>query len=153
MQICELHFDDFSLYFLQSLSPEERATLPPPDSRLSNEWMKKSWRPVLELTHNHGTEKNKDFKYHDSNTEPKVRVLAMVIDLGFPPRISQIKLMETSAFFLFAVVTLVFPDTRVLLIRTVEGKMQLRCVLSWRESTCIHFQANNTVTDWASAAF
>lgn len=73
IQICELHFDDFSLYFLQSLSSEEVASLPAPDSPLAYTNMKRSWAPVLELTHNHGTEKDPEFAYHDGNTGPKVR--------------------------------------------------------------------------------
>lgn len=35
--------------------------------------MKQAWAPVLELTHNHGTENDAQFAYHDSNTEPKVQ--------------------------------------------------------------------------------
>lgn len=34
--------------------------------------MGKSWEPVLELTHNHGTESDPTFSYHDGNTDPKV---------------------------------------------------------------------------------
>ncbi|CAN0074780.1 unnamed protein product [Discosporangium mesarthrocarpum] len=70
-KVCEKHFSDFSLYFLQSLTPEERATLPPPQSAEAYARMGCSWAPVLELTHNHGTEDNPDFKYHDGNSDPE----------------------------------------------------------------------------------
>lgn len=72
-QVCELHFDDFSLYFLQSLSPEEISALPAPDSPSAYERMGKSWAPVIELTHNHGTEKDPEFSYHSGNTKPEVK--------------------------------------------------------------------------------
>ncbi|CAM9360092.1 unnamed protein product, partial [Choristocarpus tenellus] len=68
--VCEKHFSDFSLYFLQSLSPEERATWPLPASTEAYEQMTCSFAPVLELTHNHGTENQPDFMYHDGNSEP-----------------------------------------------------------------------------------
>lgn len=32
---------------------------------------KRSWSPVLELTHNHGTEKDISFSYHNGNTNPR----------------------------------------------------------------------------------
>ncbi|CAD2091357.1 glyoxalase I, putative [Plasmodium vinckei brucechwatti] len=32
---------------------------------------KSSWEPVLELTHNHGTENEENFAYHNGNTEPR----------------------------------------------------------------------------------
>lgn len=72
LKVCELHFDSFSLYFLQSLSPEEISLLPAPDSPSAYKRMGQSWSPVLELTHNHGTEKDSEFSYHGGNTEPKV---------------------------------------------------------------------------------
>lgn len=72
--MCELHFESFSLYFLQSLSSEEISSLPAPDSPSAYERMGRSWAPVLELTHNHGTESDAAFSYHDGNTEPKVRM-------------------------------------------------------------------------------
>jgi len=52
---------DFSLYFLASLGDAE------------NELEKYNglWQPVLELTHNHGTENKDDFSYHNGNTDPK----------------------------------------------------------------------------------
>ena len=52
--IRESPHSDFTNYFL-SHSPEgSDATM--------------EYNPVLELTHNHGTENNQDFKYHDGNT-------------------------------------------------------------------------------------
>lgn len=35
------------------------------------EFVKKLWRPVLELTHNHGTENDVAFKYHNGNDPPQ----------------------------------------------------------------------------------
>ena len=72
MQVCELHFDSFSLYFLQSLTLEEISALPAPDSSEAYSRMGRSWAPVLELTHNHGTESDPSFSYHNGNTEPQV---------------------------------------------------------------------------------
>lgn len=73
-QVCELHFDSFNLYFLQSLSSEELSELPAPDSPDAYSRMGRSWKPVLELTHNHGTENDPSFSHHNGNTEPKVYV-------------------------------------------------------------------------------
>eukprot|EP01083_Nonionella_stella_P284857 969719_1 len=67
--VSEMHFEKgkFSLFFLSSfvdnsididnLNDEER-----------KEIVKKQWGPVLELTHNHGTEKDDKFNYHDGRT-------------------------------------------------------------------------------------
>lgn len=35
------------------------------------EHFKRQWHPVLELTHNHGTENDANFSYHNGNTEPR----------------------------------------------------------------------------------
>lgn len=48
-------YGDFSLYFLGSV-PEGATDLPP-------------GRPVLELTHNHGTENDSDFQYNSGNED------------------------------------------------------------------------------------
>ncbi|GAB5357993.1 hypothetical protein AAMO2058_000421100 [Amorphochlora amoebiformis] len=53
----EKHFNDFSLYFLATLP--KGATEPDPS------------QPVLELTHNHGTETNPEFSYSNGNENGK----------------------------------------------------------------------------------
>ena len=58
----------FSLYFLAYLSEEEKARLT--DSN-GGEVIRNMFRPVLELTHNHGTESNADFAYHNGNDTDK----------------------------------------------------------------------------------
>jgi len=72
-RLTELHFDkakgDFSLYFLGNIT----------DTCTKDKNFKKGglatttqvmWEPALELTHNHGTESDKDFKYHNGIDEP-----------------------------------------------------------------------------------
>ena len=54
----ERHFDDFSLYFLGSNVPED-----------FDGDCKKLFNPILELTHNHGTETQDDFKHYNGNEE------------------------------------------------------------------------------------
>uniref|UniRef100_A0A8C9GH18 Lactoylglutathione lyase n=1 Tax=Piliocolobus tephrosceles TaxID=591936 RepID=A0A8C9GH18_9PRIM len=74
------HNNDFSLYFLKS----EYVNNTKNDkiynfNELKNGYQsdenykqfKSSWEPVLELTHNHGTEKDENFTYHNGNTEPR----------------------------------------------------------------------------------
>eukprot|EP00467_Chlorarachnion_reptans_P002558 CAMPEP_0114538660 /NCGR_PEP_ID=MMETSP0109-20121206/30263_1 /TAXON_ID=29199 /ORGANISM="Chlorarachnion reptans, Strain CCCM449" /LENGTH=300 /DNA_ID=CAMNT_0001722697 /DNA_START=288 /DNA_END=1191 /DNA_ORIENTATION=- len=51
----EKHFNDFSLYFLATVEPGET------EEMLGN--------PILELTHNHGTELDPDFKHFTGNEE------------------------------------------------------------------------------------
>lgn len=53
----EKHFDDFSLYFLGSSTISLDADL------------KTMFHPVLELTHNHGTEKDDKFQHYNGNEE------------------------------------------------------------------------------------
>eukprot|EP01125_Pyxidicula_operculata_P009078 TRINITY_DN2_c0_g1_i1.p1 TRINITY_DN2_c0_g1~~TRINITY_DN2_c0_g1_i1.p1 ORF type:complete len:331 (-),score=78.16 TRINITY_DN2_c0_g1_i1:131-1123(-) len=67
----ETHFPDakFSLYFFASLP--QGTTVPDPTSQEGYDYVKKLWNPVLELTHNHGTESDTNFKYHSGNEEPK----------------------------------------------------------------------------------
>eukprot|EP00922_Rhytidocystis_sp_ex-Travisia-forbesii_P012912 GHVS01019397.1.p1 GENE.GHVS01019397.1~~GHVS01019397.1.p1 ORF type:complete len:378 (-),score=67.46 GHVS01019397.1:356-1489(-) len=94
------HFSDFSLYFFASLPKDVLNLVPNPyaaaeedDGDSSHEplglpqdlpaslrknsppecaeFMKTLWRPVLELTHNHGTERKEGFCYHDGNKEPQ----------------------------------------------------------------------------------
>lgn len=61
-----VHFSDFSLYFLATLSEEERASVPT-DPEEAAAFIKGLHNPVLELTHNHGTESNPDFTYYSGN--------------------------------------------------------------------------------------
>jgi lactoylglutathione lyase len=55
--LTEKHFDDFSLYFLGSLVVPDDAVV------------KDMFQPVLELTHNHGTETNDEFKLRNGNED------------------------------------------------------------------------------------
>jgi len=59
----EKQFSDFSLFFLATIP---KGVTPP----AFNEY-NKLWCQVLELTHNHGTESNASFSYHNGNDEPK----------------------------------------------------------------------------------
>ena len=52
----------FSLYFLAHMPAEEAEQLPPADSAEAGDAIRHMFRPVLELTHNHGTETNEAFK-------------------------------------------------------------------------------------------
>lgn len=56
----------FSLYFLALV---DRKAIPADDAE-RHQWMK-SIPGVLELTHNHGTENDPEFAYHDGNTDPR----------------------------------------------------------------------------------
>jgi lactoylglutathione lyase len=55
--LTERHFDSFSLYFLGSSNAPDDAS------------PKDLFQPVLELTHNHGTENDESFKYFTGNEE------------------------------------------------------------------------------------
>ncbi|MFK8331476.1 lactoylglutathione lyase [Pseudomonas sp. BJa5] len=57
---------EFSLYFLALV---DKAQVPA-DAAQRTEWMK-SIPGILELTHNHGTENQADFAYHNGNTDPR----------------------------------------------------------------------------------
>eukprot|EP00922_Rhytidocystis_sp_ex-Travisia-forbesii_P041923 GHVS01062625.1.p1 GENE.GHVS01062625.1~~GHVS01062625.1.p1 ORF type:complete len:251 (+),score=49.45 GHVS01062625.1:319-1071(+) len=48
--------------------PEDLRENSPPECA---DFVKSLWRPVLELTHNHGTEKKDDFSYHNGNSDPQ----------------------------------------------------------------------------------
>ena len=65
----ENHFDSFSLYFMATLLPG--ATPPPSDSPEARDYVKSLYGPVLELTHNHGTEAQPDFEHKNGNEEGK----------------------------------------------------------------------------------
>ncbi|WP_416424776.1 lactoylglutathione lyase [Pseudomonas sp. App30] len=57
---------EFSLYFLALV---DKAQIPADDAQ-RHTWMK-SMPGILELTHNHGTENDADFAYHNGNTDPR----------------------------------------------------------------------------------
>jgi len=59
----EKHFSDFSLFFLANIP---KGTAPPPFNEYAT-----LWSQVLEITHNHGTESNPAFSYHNGNDEPR----------------------------------------------------------------------------------
>jgi lactoylglutathione lyase len=54
----------FSLYFLAHLSPEEKSQF---DGTNGGDLTRNIFSPVLELTHNHGTESRPEFHYHNGN--------------------------------------------------------------------------------------
>ena len=62
-------FDEakFSLYFLVLV---DDPSVIPDEEPARGEWLL-SQRGVLELTHNHGTENDPAFSYHDGNSEPR----------------------------------------------------------------------------------
>jgi lactoylglutathione lyase len=55
--LTERHFDDFSLYFMGSSNIDDSIDT------------KNQFQPVLELTHNHGTENDETFKLYNGNEE------------------------------------------------------------------------------------
>jgi lactoylglutathione lyase len=57
--LCERHFNDFSLYFLGSSNVDTTIEY------------KDQFQPILELTHNHGTENDINFKHNNGNEENK----------------------------------------------------------------------------------
>ena len=59
----------FSLYFLGSFNEKEVKDIPETDDERSA-WVL-SQKSILELTHNYGTEDDKDFAYHDGNKDPR----------------------------------------------------------------------------------
>lgn len=61
---------DFTIYFLAHLEPGVRAP-EDPESPEASQFLKELWRPALELTHNHGTEDDPAFKYHNGNDPPQ----------------------------------------------------------------------------------
>mmetsp|Transcript_6182 Transcript_6182/g.13464 ORF Transcript_6182/g.13464 Transcript_6182/m.13464 type:complete len:401 (+) Transcript_6182:35-1237(+) len=66
----ERHFPqaEFSLYFLASNVPDEDVPSDPTSAEAS-EKVSTLFQPVLELTHNHGTENDADFKHYNGNEE------------------------------------------------------------------------------------
>ena len=68
--IVQKDFSDFSLYFLVTL-PEEEKSKYPKNSDEANKFLKDGdYGCCLELTHNHGTEKDDSFSYHNGQTAP-----------------------------------------------------------------------------------
>uniref|UniRef100_A0A7S0EX00 Lactoylglutathione lyase n=1 Tax=Hanusia phi TaxID=3032 RepID=A0A7S0EX00_9CRYP len=66
MTLCrEVHMSDFSLYFLACLPEGTQA--PDPKSEEASEFVKSLFCPVLELTHNHGTEGDETFAHFSGN--------------------------------------------------------------------------------------
>lgn len=67
--LCEKHFKDFSLFFLASSCGDDGVDY----SKLTEEEARIAtgtrFGPVLELTHNHGTEDDADFKHYSGNEE------------------------------------------------------------------------------------
>merc|ERR1712228_731780 len=70
-KVAEAHIESgqFSVYFLSSHIAQNEIENKSMDQRW--QYMKESFYPFLELTHNWNTEKDDDFKYHDGNQEPK----------------------------------------------------------------------------------
>ena len=62
--IYEKHMSDFSLYFLATLTEEEKVAYAgiEPTSSEAADFVKNRFNPVIELTHNHGTENDDNFK-------------------------------------------------------------------------------------------
>jgi len=67
----ESHYGDFSLYFLASLTDAEKAAAPRPTDVAAKDFVKSLHNPVLELTHNHGTESKAGPVHHTGNVDPK----------------------------------------------------------------------------------
>jgi lactoylglutathione lyase len=70
--VAQRHFPQwkFSLYFLASFP--DGHTLPfEPESDEAFRWLNQIPGTVLELTHNHGTENDPEFKHHNGNSDPR----------------------------------------------------------------------------------
>ena len=68
----ESHFSDFSLYFLATLP--EGTEVPDPTGDGAKPFVRQLYSqcvPILELTHNHGTENDPEFVHDNGNVEPK----------------------------------------------------------------------------------
>ena len=65
-------FSDFSLFFMESVpAGVNPADLPDPSSPAAGEYASSVSHTLLELTWNHGTEKDSAFHYHSGNTAPR----------------------------------------------------------------------------------
>jgi lactoylglutathione lyase len=68
--VCIKNYLEFSLYFLAHIPDEEKPNLPLEKTSLeASDYMRCMFHPVLEMTHNHGTENNPNFKYHNGNDQ------------------------------------------------------------------------------------
>ena len=69
--VSERHFPDnnFSLYFLASNVPDDFPSDPTSEEAITE--ASNLFQPILELTHNHGTEDDADFKHNNGNEEGK----------------------------------------------------------------------------------
>jgi len=78
----EMPMSDFTNYFLVCLPSNEQ--VPDPKSDEASDFCMGLYPPVLELTHNHGTESQEAFKYHSGNEPPKgfSHIGFLVDDLG-----------------------------------------------------------------------
>lgn len=67
----EKHFEaaKFSLYFMGTFP--EGTMLPDPKSAEASDFASSVSSCLLELTHNHGTETDPDFKHHSGNEDPR----------------------------------------------------------------------------------
>ena len=70
--VAQRHFVQwkFSLYFLGSF-PDDHVLPFEPESNEAFEWLNQINSTVLEITHNHGTEIDPDFKHHNGNSDPR----------------------------------------------------------------------------------
>jgi len=60
--------NDFTNFFLMNLSEEEKTATPEDEvAKLP----KRLWQPALELTFNHGTDKDDAFQVHTGNSDPQ----------------------------------------------------------------------------------
>ena len=74
----ERHFDDFSLYFL--------ATNPPSSNTDdAGKYTMSLFNPILELTHNHGTEKDESFQHYNGNEAGRQGVSSFFKFTDFQP--------------------------------------------------------------------
>mmetsp|Transcript_36764 Transcript_36764/g.80623 ORF Transcript_36764/g.80623 Transcript_36764/m.80623 type:complete len:353 (-) Transcript_36764:122-1180(-) len=65
--------NDFTNYFFVCLSDEEKKNAPTDvtDREQAKPFVGRLWQPVLEITHNHGTEKDEAFQVHTGNSDPQ----------------------------------------------------------------------------------
>jgi len=65
----EMHLNDFSLFFMSTLP--EGVSPPDPKSAEARDFVMGLFNPVLELTHNHGTENDENFQHFVGNEDGK----------------------------------------------------------------------------------